>query len=162
MTRILRHGEKLFLKQVRYLPSFKLTARAETDTQWYMGRPRRPKHMAVSFVAPGRNIFITQYSEHSSYFITYVARREDSSATIRDPNAWRIIRRGTGLKMYPIPPPYWFPGCLNSLSIYKLALARLQGNNVKEEVVKMISKLARDDPMRAGRYQEWRTEIKGQ
>jgi len=42
-----------------------------------------------------------------------------------------------------------------------LALARLEGINVIDEVVNMISKLEKNDPMRKGRYQEWRRAISG-
>jgi hypothetical protein len=53
-------------------------------------------------------------------------------------------------------------GCLNSISVYKLALARLEDVDVKNQVVEMISKLEKDDPMRKGRYQEWRISITSQ
>jgi len=49
--------------------------------------------------------------------------------------------------------------CLNSLSVYKIALARIQQTEVPDEVIKMIEKLEQGDPMRAGRYKDWRDAI---
>jgi len=64
--------------------------------------------------------------------------------------------------MYQIPTVLLSVGCLNSISVYKLALARLDGSDVKTEVVKMLSKLENDDPMRKGRYHQWRAAISAQ
>jgi hypothetical protein len=51
-------------------------------------------------------------------------------------------------------------GCLNSIAVYKLSLARLQKNDVRKEVVDIIGRLERNDPMRIGRYKDWQTVIK--
>ena len=50
-------------------------------------------------------------------------------------------------------------GCLHSISIYKLALGRLLDQDVCEEVDTMITKLERGDPMRVGKYKEWRLDL---
>ena len=59
------------------------------------------------------------------------------------------------------PSPHWFTvvGCLNSISVYKIALARVQQTEVPDEVTRMITKLEQGDPMRAGRYKDWRDAI---
>lgn len=51
-------------------------------------------------------------------------------------------------------------GCLNSIAVYKLALARLRETDVQKEVIDIIDRLERNDPMRIGRYKEWRAVIK--
>ena len=45
--------------------------------------------------------------------------------------------------------------------MYKLSLARLQGVNDTAEITEFIKILEKGDPMRAGRYQEWRLAIEG-
>jgi len=51
-------------------------------------------------------------------------------------------------------------GCLHSISVYKLAHARLLQVDVSDKVNAMIAKLEKDDPQRAGRYKEWRMTVK--
>ena len=50
-------------------------------------------------------------------------------------------------------------GCLISLAVYKLALARVLGTDLRREVIDMIGKLEKGDQMRAGQYKEWRTAL---
>jgi hypothetical protein len=46
-----------------------------------------------------------------------------------------------------------------SLSIYGTALSRFRKEKVSSGVVEMVEKLQKNDPMRAGRYEDWRTAI---
>jgi hypothetical protein len=39
-----------------------------------------------------------------------------------------------------------------------MALAKLQETNVREEVLSIIDKLEQGDPMRRGRYHNWRQQ----
>jgi hypothetical protein len=48
---------------------------------------------------------------------------------------------------------------LNFLSIYKVSLARLEGESVGDEVREMIGRLKENDPMRRGLYNEWQRTI---
>jgi geranylgeranyl transferase type-2 subunit alpha len=50
-------------------------------------------------------------------------------------------------------------GCLISMSVYKIALGKLRGTDVKKEVNGMIEKLAANDPLRKGLYADWQTAI---
>jgi hypothetical protein len=50
-------------------------------------------------------------------------------------------------------------GCLTSIAVYKVALARLNNADVRNEVIEIVNKLEQDDPMRRGRYQDWRIAI---
>jgi hypothetical protein len=48
---------------------------------------------------------------------------------------------------------------LNFLSIYKVSLARLQGERVGDDVREMIGRLMDKDPMRRVLYSEWQWTI---
>ena len=43
--------------------------------------------------------------------------------------------------------------------MYETTLSALQKEKVSAEVVEMVEKLEKNDPMRAGRYKDWRTAI---
>ena len=53
-------------------------------------------------------------------------------------------------------------GCLFSLAVYKLALGRVGGGDVRGEVGEIILRLERGDAMRGGEYKEWREFLERQ
>ena len=134
-----------------------------------LGRSGRSEYLALSPVAPRRDIYIasstpaTKSTCQSPDLSAYLAQGENQCFERGDSNAGGIVKGGTRVEMYVplvvVGASGLMVGCLFSLAVYKSALGRVEGWDNGAEVVEMVGRLEKGDRMRAGHYKEWRMAL---